>query len=84
MAKQKLSPLALGLSAGILWGLSTLIMGLMVHYFAFGTEYVTALGNIYVGYGESLQGSIIGGAMGFVHGLVYGALIAWIYNFFAK
>jgi len=47
------------------------------------TGEVTWLGRMYRGYTVSPQGSIIGLVWGFVDGLVSGAIIALLYNFFS-
>jgi len=79
----KLSPVALGLSVGILWGLSVLIMGLMAYYYAFGRPFVDAMSTLYLGYEPSIQGSLIGGLIGFIDSFIMGALVAWLYNCFS-
>lgn len=83
MTKCRISPLAFGLSLGVVWGCSVLLMGLMAHFFEYGKAFVTAIGVVYVGYEPSLIGSAIGALFGFVDALVGGALIAWLYNCFA-
>lgn len=83
MTKCRLSPLAFGLSLGVVWGASVVIMGLLAHYFAYGTAFVTAVGVVYVGYEPSIMGSLIGGLFGFIDALVGGVIIAWLYNVFS-
>jgi hypothetical protein len=83
MTTNKLNPMALGLSLGIMWGVSMLIMGLVAYYFMFGTPFVTAMGGIYVGYEPSITGSIIGGVIGFIDAFIGGLMIAWLYNCFS-
>lgn len=80
----KLSPLALGLSLGIIWGVSVLIAGLIALHFSYGKPFVVAMSNMYIGYEPTIIGSLIGGAFGFVDGLIGGALIAALYNLFAR
>ncbi|MDP3704899.1 MAG: bacteriophage holin [Legionellaceae bacterium] len=82
-AKCKLSPVALGLALGVFWGLSILAMGLLASYFMYGTAFVTAMGNMYVGYEASVLGSVIGGFIGFVDAFIGGAIIGWLYNVFS-
>jgi hypothetical protein len=82
MTKAKLSPVALGLSLGLVWGVSIFVMGLLAHFFAYGTAFVTSMGVMYVGYEPSIIGSLIGGTMGFIDGFIGGAVIAWLYNVF--
>jgi hypothetical protein len=61
MKKCKLCPVSLGLSLGLTWGLSVLIMGLVAHVYAYGKPFVAAVGALYIGYHPSISGSIIGG-----------------------
>lgn len=79
----KLSPVGLGLSLGILWGLSLLVIGLLAYYYAYGHPFVSAVGTLYLGYEPSIKGSIIGGLIGFVDAFITGFLIAWLYNRFS-
>jgi hypothetical protein len=83
MTKCRLSPLAFGLSLGVVWGVSVLIMGLLAFHFSYGTEFVSAMGVLYIGYESSIIGSLIGGLYGFIDALIGGALIAWLYNCFS-
>lgn len=84
MTKCKLSPMALGLSLGFVWGIAVLVMGLLAHFFMYGTAFVTAMGTVYVGYEESIAGSFIGALMGFIDAFIIGALIGWLYNTFSR
>lgn len=84
MTKSKLSPAAFGLALGVVWGSAVLIVGLLAHYFSYGTAFVTSMGIMYIGYEPSVLGSIIGGVMGFIDALIAGALIAWLYNLFLR
>lgn len=80
MNMSRLSPLSLGLSMGIIWGGIVFLMGLLAHFFEYGTAFVTSMGVIYVGYEPSIIGAAIGGAIGLIDALVIGLLIAWLYN----
>ncbi len=82
MANNRMSPLGLGLSLGVIWGLSIFLMGLAAYYYAYGYAFVTALGSIYIGYAPSFMGSVWGGIIGFVDAFITGFLIAWLYNKF--
>jgi hypothetical protein len=79
----KLSPVGLGLSLGVLWGLSILILGLLAHFHSYGKPFVETMGTLYIGYAPSVKGSILGGIIGFVDAFIAGALIAWLYNLFS-
>ena len=83
MTKIRLSPLALGLAMGILWGVAVLIMGLLATYYSYGTPFVTSVGVLYVGYEPTIAGAIIGGLIGFVDAFIGGVILAWLYNLFA-
>lgn len=82
MSGCKLSPVALGLSLGIIWGLSVLCMGLMAYFYTYGKPFVDAMATLYLGYEPSIKGSIIGGVIGFVDAFIMGLLIGWLYNMF--
>jgi hypothetical protein len=84
MTRCKLSPLALGLSLGFIWGAAVLLMGILAHYFAYGNAFVDAMGVVYIGYDITISGSIIGAVFGFIDALVSGVLIAWLYNVFSS
>lgn len=84
MTTHKISPIALGLSLGTLWGASVLFMGLIAHFFIYGTPFVSAMGIVYLGYSTSITGSIIGGIIGFFDAFIGGVLVAWLYNKFSS
>jgi tetrahydromethanopterin S-methyltransferase subunit G len=76
----KLSPRALGLSMGIIFGLIVFIMGLAETYLGYGAGFVNLFVTLYPGFKAGFIGSIIGGLWGLVDGFVCGILIAWVYN----
>lgn len=80
----KLNPVALGLSLGILWGVTVLLLGLMAVAFAYGEVFVASAGAVYIGYGISILGSILGGIISFIHAFICGVIIAWLYNKFEQ
>lgn len=79
----KCQPLALGIAIGVLWALyvGCLAITAMFHW---GAELIAPLASLYIGYGASVIGAIIGAAWAFVDGFVAGIVIAWIYNAVAK
>ncbi|MCE0723070.1 MULTISPECIES: bacteriophage holin [Legionella] len=79
----KLSPVALGLALGVLWGISILIIGLIAYYYTYGHGFVTAVGSLYPGYEPSIMGSLLGGVIGFIDAFITGFLIGWLYNLFS-
>ena len=80
----KLDAKALGLSIGILWGASLILMGLCAPICPWAQHFVNVLAPFYVGYKAGLVGSLIGGVWGFVDGGIGGLLVAWLYNKFVK
>jgi hypothetical protein len=84
MTASRLSPMSLGLSLGIIWGGMVFLMGLLAHFFEYGTAFVSSMGIIYIGYEPSILGSAIGGLMGFIDALIIGLLLASLYNAFLK
>jgi len=76
---------ALGLTAGVFWGLSVVIMTLWVMMLGDGTNaMLDALGGFYMGYEISYKGAAIGLVWGFFDGLIGGVIFAWLYNCISK
>ena len=75
---------ALGLSLGLVWGLTILLVTWWFLILGTPGEYVTKLHTVYIGYSVSWGGSVIGFIWGFVYGFIAGVLIAWFYDFFSK
>ncbi|BCA94527.1 hypothetical protein TUM19329_08880 [Legionella antarctica] len=80
----RLSPVGLGLSLGVMWGLSVLILGLIAYFHSYGKPFVEAMGVLYIGYAPSIKGSILGGIIGFMDAFISGAVVAWLYNLFNR
>ena len=79
----KLQLVPLGVAFGVLWAVYVFCLGITA-MFNWGGGIVAGLGTLYIGYGPSVLGAIIGAIWAFVDGLVAGAIIAWIYNMVAK
>lgn len=75
----RLQPLALGVAFGVLWALYVGFLGLIA-MFGWGTGMVAALASLYLGYGPSIPGALIGALWAFLDGMVAGIVIAWVYN----
>lgn len=78
----KLHVLGLGLAAGILWGASCFLLGLLAMG-GYGAGFVRAVSTFYIGYGASFWGAVIGLIWGFVDFFIGGVILAWLYNIFA-
>lgn len=77
----KLRPLYLGISIGIVWGVSIFITTWLSYYTGYGKLFLEILaGSIYPGYSISPLGSLLGLFYGFLDGLISGSIIGVIYN----
>jgi len=79
----KLNMKALGLSLGIVWGASVMLMGLVYMVSGWGGSFVDAMSKFYPGYRPTLSGCLLGGVFGFIDLGIGGIIIAWLYNRFA-
>jgi hypothetical protein len=75
---------ALGISLGLVWGLTILLTTWWLLIRGNPGVITSKLAAIYIGYTFSWVGSLIGFIWGFVDGFIAGVLIAWFYNFFSK
>jgi hypothetical protein len=79
----KLSPTALGIAIGVIWAAYVLFCGITA-MFGWGVALVDTISSLYVGYGPSILGAIIGAAWGFADGYIAGVVVAWVYNKLAR
>lgn len=87
MGENKCCPLTLGLTIGILWGVSILFVGILNRYCTgYGYEFLRLVQSIYPGYRaqSGLTNLPIGVVWGFVDGFIGGVLLAWLYNLIGK
>lgn len=77
----KLRPLYLGISIGIVWGVSLFITTWLSYYTGYGKLFLEVLAqSIYPGYCITPLGSLLGLFYGFLDGLISGSIIGVIYN----
>ncbi|MCL7414288.1 MAG: bacteriophage holin [ANME-2 cluster archaeon] len=76
---EELNVKALSLGIGGICALYLLLLG-WASMFGYGTDLVEMISPVYIGYGSTFIGSIIGALWGFVDGAIGGAIIALIYN----
>jgi len=81
----RLNPWAFGLASGLVWAFSVLAAGLGSLPSAGGhwLPFVNALSTVYIGYGSSIGGSVIGALWGFIDAFIGGTILIWLYNLFA-
>ncbi len=72
---------SLGLTLGILWGVSLFLITIIcVLTGGYGSEVLNLIKGVYLGYEITFVGSIIGLIYGFIEGFIGGFLVGWIYN----
>lgn len=76
---EKIDAWALGMAIGTVWAVYVILLGVAAS-FGWGSEWVSLLQNVYVGYGSDTVGIVIGGIWAFVDGIIAGALVAVFYN----
>jgi len=79
----KISPKALGLALGILYGLVLCAATLLSFYTGYLSQWTDLLVGVYPYYSVTVEGSIAGLIWGFIDGLIAGVVFGWIYNTFA-
>lgn len=79
-----LCAVCLGLALGIVKGLCLFVMGMLAWLYGWGSEKVTEIGTILIGYDATPLGSLYGALEGFVIAFIFGLIIGILYNFFAK
>ncbi len=81
-----LSPKALAIAVGALWGAYVFLLGLILtafpnaKFFWVSREFLEILATLYPGYAATIIGSFIGLFWGLICGAVGGAIIAWLHN----
>lgn len=83
----RLSVIALGSTAGILWGAAIFVVALAnLVWPSYGRGFLELLASVYPGYrpGSGLGSVITGTLYGLVDGAIGGAVFGWLYNFLAQ
>ena len=83
MTKCKLSPWALGLALGTLWGASVLLVGFLA-FMGLEGGFLVMLHKLHPGHNQTIVTLLVAAGIEFVSGLVHGVVIAWLYNVFAE
>jgi hypothetical protein len=82
-----LSPKALAITAGLVWGACLLWVGavnLLVP--SYGTGFLDAMRSVYPGFhsARTLTNMLVGAGYGIVDGAIGGLMFAWVYNLVAR
>lgn len=76
----KLDAKRFGLALGLTCALGALLLGVLAHYFGWGSLMVELIGTVYLGYDTTLPGTFIGAGWALIDGFVAGWLFAYFYN----
>ncbi|MDD4287080.1 MAG: bacteriophage holin [Candidatus Peribacteraceae bacterium] len=71
---------AFALTCGIFWAASLMLIAVLTMKTGLGLSFVNMVSEVYLGYGSTLVGALLGAVWGFLDGLVCGAIFAWLYN----
>jgi hypothetical protein len=83
----KLSVKGMALASGLLWGASLFITGILNLMFPrYGVAMLDMMRSMYPGYAamSGFGAVIVGTLYALVDGAIVGALVAWLYNMFAR
>lgn len=80
----KINVKAFGLACGLVWGFCAFLLGIINIFACWGDAWVKLMSSMYIGYNQTILGSIIGGLWGFADAGIGGLVIAWLYNKFAQ
>ena len=70
-------------SSGGLWAFYIFFCGITA-IFGWGTALVHVFSSLYIGYGASFVGAVIGGLWAFADGYFAGLIVGWLYNRVAR
>ena len=78
----KLDVKAFTLASGIVSGISSLVLALILT--GQGLQFLEIIAAFHPGYTPTVLGAVISAIWMLIYGLIVGALFAYIYNYFAK
>ncbi len=78
--RARLDVLSMALAFGISMAALMFLLGLFAWLTGLMGATVDMVATFYIGFAPTFLGSIIGGIWAFFEGLIFGALIAWLYN----
>lgn len=81
LCSTRLSVCNLGAAVGITWGLMMFVVSFLTMLFGIGSPFVDIFSSIYWGFDATVIGSLVGFFWGLVFGYIFGALVAFFYNY---
>ena len=79
----KLSVKGLALGFGVIEAFAAFVVWMLSALFGAGSDIIGLASKFYIGFDTTFSGLLWGVIWGFAVGFVAGALVAWVYNFFA-
>ena len=77
----KLYPIRLGITIGIFWGVSMILLALFTGK-QYGSVFFKLISQVYIGCSQqNILSKLVCGLYGFIDGFITGALIALLYNY---
>lgn len=70
----------LAVAAGVINGLSVMIIAWLASTYAYGLPFVHLVASLYKGYAPGLEGALWGGLWGFLDAFIVAVIFGWIYN----
>ncbi len=78
--RTRLDVLSLALAFGITMAALMFLFGISAWLTGLWGAAVEMVATVYIGFTPTPLGSVIGGAWALLEGLIFGALVAWLYN----
>lgn len=79
-----MNPLYLGISGGLIWGISFFIMNWACIAFGYGKKFLEIFEELYLGYQISALGSFVGFFYAFLDMFVFLFLLIWLHDLLQK
>ena len=74
----------LAIAGGLVWGIALFIIAIIAMFNGYGKEMIDFIATIYVGYGASPLGGLLGFVYGFVDAFIGLFIFALLYNWLNK
>ena len=78
--RTRLDVLSLALAFGITMAALMFLFGIAAWLTGLWVAAVEMVATVYIGFAPTPLGSVIGGAWTLLEGLIFGAIVAWLYN----
>ncbi|OGT63940.1 MAG: hypothetical protein A3J38_06065 [Gammaproteobacteria bacterium RIFCSPHIGHO2_12_FULL_45_9] len=75
-----IKPCSMAFALGLVFAIGTLAMGWYSAVTGRADVMVQAMGTMYIGFGPTFLGAVIGAIWAFIEGLVFGYLLSFFYN----